>query len=282
MSSSYKLFNLNPDNFSWQQLKFNYKKLAIQNHPDKGGDPDFFNFITAQFQKLALEIKNKNDNHNHFHLKQNYDNSSLPNQFSTIHTEDKSFNSKFNTKFDANKFIEDDIEFGYGDIMTKSTKVREDFNIQNIFGKSKVTNLKFNETFENKIPTTNVIQFKEPEALPSSTNIIHSEIGTKTTDYSGKTCNNSLQYTDFKVAYTEERVPSLDNNRRKFKNVKEYQQYSDKKLKESFSDKELHYAKKNSDFEKQTETQRLHRLKETDDKIDAYYLKINRLNLQNI
>ena len=44
------------------KIKNSYKKLAIQNHPDKGGDTDFFNYITEQFQKLAIEIKNRDSN----------------------------------------------------------------------------------------------------------------------------------------------------------------------------------------------------------------------------
>ena len=66
-----KLFKL-PENYSCNQLKESYKKLAIQNHPDKGGDHDFFNYITEQFQKLAIEIKNRDSNKSHFDLKQNH------------------------------------------------------------------------------------------------------------------------------------------------------------------------------------------------------------------
>ena len=57
-----ELFKL-PDNYTWLQLRDSYKRLAIQNHPDKGGDPDFFNYITNEFQKLAINIKQREKDH---------------------------------------------------------------------------------------------------------------------------------------------------------------------------------------------------------------------------
>jgi curved DNA-binding protein CbpA len=274
-----KLFKL-PENYTWSQLKDSYKKLAIQNHPDKGGDPDFFNYITEQFQKLALEIKTRDANKSHFDLKQNYkaENNSFSKRFGISQVDD-TFNSKFNKTFDENKFIDDDIEFGYGSMMTASSKVREDININNVFGKSSVSSEKFNSTFETSVkPSTNIIKYKEPEALPSSSKIIHSEIGNKTTDYSGKTSNNSLAYTDFKVAYTEERIPT-DSTRKMFKSVKEYQQYSDTKLKQGMTEKELLFKKKYEKLEDKREQERLSRIAERDKKLEDYYERVSRLGL---
>ena len=272
-----ELFKL-PDNFSWNQLKDSYKKLAIQNHPDKGGDPDFFNFITQEFQKLAIQIKNRNSNKSHFDLKQNYKDNT--NQFNNISKPtDNSFSTKFNTIFDQNKFVDEDIEFGYGNIMQPSSKVREDINITNVFGKSTVSSQTFNNTFNTKVkPSTNIIKYKEPEALPSCTKIIHSEIGNKTTDYSGKTSSNSLSYTDFKVAFTEVRTPD-DINRKEFKTVKEYQQYSDRKLKKGMTEKELLFKKKQEIIEDKREKERLSRIAERDKKLEEYYEKISRLGI---
>ena len=139
-----KLFKL-PENYSWTQLKNSYKKLAIQNHPDKGGDPDFFNYITEQFQKLASEIKNRDSNKSHFDLKQNYkENTIISNRFSISQVANDTFSSKFNKTFDENKFIDEDIEFGYGSMMEPSSKVREDININNVFcTKAKITSQRF-------------------------------------------------------------------------------------------------------------------------------------------
>lgn len=275
---SYKLFNLKKDNFTWDELKNSYKKLAIRNHPDKGGDENLFNHITQQFKKLALELNQKDNNKSHFDLKKQF-NDNIPSRygFNNISDNEQNFNQKFNKIFNENKYIDEDIEFGYGDTMVKSTKHREDFNIKNIFGKNKVKNNIFNETFEKKIPTTNIIKYKEPEPLPSSKNLIHSEIGAKTTDYTGKTSNNSLQYTDFSIAFNEERIPNIDKTKKIFKNIKEYQQYSDSYLNKQFTEKELKRKIQFENIEKNNEKLRLKRIIEKDKKIEEHYNKVTNL-----
>jgi curved DNA-binding protein CbpA len=275
---SYKLFNLKKDNFTWDELKKSYKKLAIRNHPDKGGDENLFNHITQQFKKLALELNQKDNNKSHFDLKKQF-NDNIPSRygFNNISDNEQNFNQKFNKIFNENKYIDEDIEFGYGDTMVKSTKHREDFNIKNIFGKNKVKNNIFNETFEKKIPTTNIIKYKEPEPLPSSKNLIHSELGAKTTDYTGKTSNNSLQYTDFSIAFNEERIPNIDKTKKIFKNIKEYQQYSDSYLNKQFTEKELKRKIQFENIEKNNEKLRLKRIIEKDKKIEEHYNKVTNL-----
>ena len=270
-----ELFKL-PDNYTWLQLRDSYKRLAIQNHPDKGGDPDFFNYITNEFQKLAINIKQREKDH--FSLKQNSADYLKQNSVVEQSYDSNDFHNKFNKMFTENKFIDDDVEFGYGKMMAKSSKTREDINIDNIFGKTNVSATKFNQTFDNKVkPGQNIIKYKEPEALPSCSRILHSEIGAKTSDYTGT--YNNLQYTDFKRAYTEERVPT-DNSRKQFKTVKEYQQYSDKKLKQSMTEKELVVRQKYEKIKDKREQERLDRIAERDQKIEEYYEKVSRLGIR--
>lgn len=279
----YKLFKLQKGNFTWSELKDKYRSLAIKNHPDKGGDQDLFNYITECFKKLAIELKSQEQDKTHDELKKAYKNDSISSRFGVStnvnFANDNSFNSKFNKMFENNKFIDENIEFGYGDMMVASSKNREDIHIPNHFGSTKVSNNKFNTLFEKRVPTTNIVEYKEPEALPSCKNIIHSEIGTRTRDYSGTTERNTLQYTDFKVAFTESRIPTQDKNKRTFKNVKEYQNFSDTNLKSPFSDKELEGQRKQLMMEEKKEQKRLRRVQERDKNIQDYFDQVSKLML---
>lgn len=279
----YKLFNVNKGNFTWSELKEKYRGLAIKNHPDKGGDEDLFNYITECFKKLAIELKSQEHDKTHDELKKGYNNDSFSSRFGISNGAQfgskDNFNAKFNTMFENNRFIDDNIEFGYGDIMVSSSKNREDINIPNQFGSTKVSNNRFNSVFEKKVPTTNVVEYREPEALPSCKNIIHSEIGTRTRDYSGTTERNTLQYTDFKIAFTESRIPTQDKNKKIFRNVKEYQNFSDSNLKSPFSERELEEQRKHAMKEEKKEHKRLRRVQERDKHMDEYFERVSKLML---
>ena len=47
-------------NLDWpttlQELKLAYRRLAKQNHPDVGGDPDQFHRIQAAYQELLEQV----------------------------------------------------------------------------------------------------------------------------------------------------------------------------------------------------------------------------------
>ena len=65
----YEVFNISK-NFTWNELKETYRKLAISTHPDKpGGNKDIFNIITYCFEKLALEYKKRESDLSHMELK---------------------------------------------------------------------------------------------------------------------------------------------------------------------------------------------------------------------
>ena len=274
-----KLFGLKK-NYTWEQLKSSYRALAIHSHPDKGGNKDLFNHITQEFKKLAIELKKKQKEKTHMELKnefkQNKNNAvnSVNNDFR--HDTDN-FNSRFNKMFEENRFVDEDIEFGYGDIMIKSSKKREDINIKNVFhGKSRVTNDVFNQEFNKRVPTTDIVEYQEPEALPSCKSIVYTELGQKTTDYSGNSDNNQLQFTDFKKAFTVSRIPTKCNQRSNvFMNVEDYQQYSDNSIKTPYTQEELMRQEKFKQQEQSREKQRVLRMQQKDEAISRHFDKVS-------
>jgi len=56
----YRVLQLDED-FTLDELKENYKKLAFANHPDKGGSAELFNIITKSFNKLKKKYKARED-----------------------------------------------------------------------------------------------------------------------------------------------------------------------------------------------------------------------------
>lgn len=271
------LFNL-PKDYNWNDLKNSYKKLAVKSHPDKGGNKDVFDYITKCFQELASDLKMKESNKSHSELKHNFKNDVFTQLRPRFETDmDESFANKFNKMFDENKFVDEDIEYGYGEKMEKSTKNREDIDIRNIFRSEKVSSTKFNKAFEKKVPIKkDIIKYQEPEALHITKTIHFSELGNKTDDYTGVSENKQLNYTDYMKAHSEERIPT-DYKRKEFRNTKEYQSYSNKYIQESFTSEEIKNQQKAKKHEEKMENKRLFRVKDRDEKIEKYYDKVSRL-----
>ena len=44
-------------NATSEEIKKSYRKLAMKNHPDKGGDPELFQKITEAYEVLSNEEK---------------------------------------------------------------------------------------------------------------------------------------------------------------------------------------------------------------------------------
>lgn len=269
------VFNLS-QNYDWNQLKQSFKTLAIHTHPDKGGDKQVFNHVTNCFKILAKKLKYKENNKTHQELKElhKYDE---PTAYTKPNINSNNFNSQFNKIFTENHFVDEDSEFGYGNEMDKSTSIRKDFKIQNIFDKKNISNETFNQTFDKIVPSSSVIKYTEPEAMYSIKNIHYTELGKKTEDYSGKSGN--IQYTDYRIAHSESRIPTTDNKRKQFKSIKEYQQYSDKFIKKEPTKHEINHQLKKENKEKMLEEQRLKNIEERDNKILQHYQKISKLFL---
>jgi curved DNA-binding protein CbpA len=287
----YKVLNVSK-NFTWEQLKDAYKQAAIKTHPDKpGGNKVVFDFVTSCFKTLAEEYKMKHSNKSYVEMKQESSqyfekmvntNAQHPSQ-QLSSASDEPFEKRFNKVFDDCKYQDEEIEYGYGSMMTQSTGKREDISIENVFNKDKVDNKTFNQLFDKKVPVSKeIIKYKEPEALPMAKNLQFTEIGSKRPDdYSSDTTKNSLAYADYMKAYNGMRLANVDDikSRKDFRTVQEYEKYRDKKVKQTLNEKERRYLDDQKKLEEQHEFERQERIRTQNLAIQKAHEKANRLML---
>jgi curved DNA-binding protein CbpA len=229
----YKLLEL-PKNFTLEQLRSNYKRLALQLHPDKGNiQTDYlFKMLTVAYKTLLKEYQAKLADKQYFDLRSD-SKKTIETQRSDKYVmpelavgSGQNFDTrKFNAIFE-NYRINEVHDDGYGSWMKPSDgKRREDINIKNKIGK--FNHNRFNQAFENQpVARENkqVQVYREPEAVLSNKKMAFAELGvSKVDDFSGDNLTNKhLQYTDYKVAHTTTRL--VDPNikvREDFHNVED-------------------------------------------------------------
>ena len=291
----YEVFNISK-NFTWNELKETYRKLAISTHPDKpGGNKDIFNIITYCFEKLALEYKKRESDLSHMELKKQssdfFDkivNNKMPhpsiaNMKGREGDNAELFSQKFNRNFEKCKVYDDEMEFGYGKNMEESSKVREDIKIDKVIKKNKIDNKSFNDIFNSKVPINKqLVKYQEPEPLLLAKSLQFTELGNKRPDdYSSSSVKktNSLSYSDYMKAHEGTRLidTSIIKDMKEFKSVEEYEVYRDTKAKVELSAKELKQQELKKLREEKEEQMRLERLNKYDRNIELSYEKANRL-----
>jgi curved DNA-binding protein CbpA len=292
----YEVLNISKD-FTWNELKEAYRKLAMNTHPDKqGGNKDLFNIITHCFKKLADELKLREEDKGHHDLKKQSndyfhkmtnDTIPHPSEVMVSNANEKMTADKFNKNFEKCKLYEDEIEFGYGSKMEESTKVREDINIEKLIKKNKIDSESFNALFNKNVPVNKtLIKYREPEPLILAKTLQFTELGGKRPDdYSSsleKTNTNTLAYTDYMRAHDGTRLvdPRLMKNVKEFKSVDEYEAYRDNKAKRTLSVRELKVEELKKMKEVKAEEERLVRLKLYDKKVEKSYEKASQLFLR--
>ena len=288
----YEVLNVSK-NFTWNELKESYRKLAMNTHPDKpGGNRELFNIITICFKKLAEELKLREEDKSHHDLKkQSTDyfhkmtNDTIPHPSEVLEKNKKFTTEQFNKNFEKCKLYEEDIEFGYGSKMDDSSKTREDINIEKLIKKNKIDNESFNEIFDNNVKVNKeLIKYRTPEPLMLSKSLQYTELGGKRPDdYSSSIeKTNTLAYTDYMRAHDGTRLvdPKLMKSVKEFKSVDEYESYREKKATKTLSAKEL----KNEELKRlkalKDEDDRLERLKMYDKKVEKSYNKASQLFLR--
>jgi len=276
-----------PKNFTWNELKDAYKQTAYLTHPDKeGGNKLVFIFIADCFKKLAYEYKLRNEGKTHIELKKEANDFYSPEEkIIKPHPINENFHEKFNRTFNMCKLENEEQDFGYGDLMEKSSKNREDFEQENLFKLNKFNNQTFNSIFNTHVPppSKDIIKYIEPEPMILAKKMNYTEIGGKRPDdYSSsveKDGRNSLIYTDYKKAYTNVRLidENLIKKHKDFNSVDEYQIYRDNKTKKNLTDKEKKIIEQKKLKEEKEEQERLERIKQEYIKIKINNEKASRL-----
>jgi len=294
----YEVFNISK-NFTWNELKETYRKLAISTHPDKpGGNKEIFNIITFCFEKLAVEYKKRESDLSHAELKKQSSDffdkivsNKMPHPSIVNMNRDRDgdsnnaelFSEKFNRNFEKCKVYDDEIEFGYGKNMEESSKIREDIKIDKVIKKNKIDNKSFNDIFNSKVPINKqLVKYQEPEPLLLAKSLQFTELGNKRPDdYSSSSVKktNSLSYSDYMKAHEGTRLidTTIIKDMKEFKSVEEYEVYRDTKAKIELSAKELRQQELKKQREEKEEQMRLERLNKYDRNIELSYEKANRL-----
>jgi len=277
-------------NFTWDELKDAYKFTAFLTHPDKkGGNEIVFNFVTECFKKLAYEFKAKQQDKTFLDLKKQveeyYSNEKDERKPPPI---DENFHDRFNRVFNECRMENEELDFGYGDTMEKSSKNREDYKQEKLMDGKKFDNGNFNKIFDKHTekPLNEIIRYKEPEPMVLAKKMNYTEIGGKRPDdYSSsveRDGKNGLIYTDYKKAYSTSRLISEAEIKTKkdFNSLEEYQKYREKKLKKGLSDKELKYMENKKIREEEEERARLERIENENRRIKIINEKASRILLK--
>jgi curved DNA-binding protein CbpA len=242
---SLKLFHLDK-NYTLDDLKSAYKKLAMKTHPDKeGGNVEKFQLVTKCYMSLLEKYKNRETDKNFNDLRvgsKNYIEDQTQSNQTNIHFNKATQNKKNNNtnlptvekeRFDVkifNKIYEqnklwDSGDDGYGDWF----KSEDGEPPAEVFGNKFNLNV-FNTTFEDykdKLTGENgaIQQYNEPQELVScSTGFTDIDIfARKINDFSKAlptgNSKNDLAYTDLKTAYTSKGA-FIDPNKVEFKQYK--------------------------------------------------------------
>ena len=279
-------------NFTWEELKDAYKYTALITHHDKnGGNELVFNFVTECFKKLAYEYKAKQQDKTFIDLKkqvEEYYSKEKDNTERQPPPINENFHERFNKTFEMCKLDNEEVDFGYGNLMEESTQKREDYKNNNLFEKQKFDNQSFNNIFMKHVPapTKEITKYREPEHMVLAKKMNYTEIGGKRPDdYSSsieKDGKNSLIYTDYKKAYSNTRIideASVKKNK-EFTNVEEYQTYRDNKMKKELTDKEKRMIEKRKLQEEKEEQERLERVRNETLRIQINNEKASRLLLK--
>lgn len=218
-----KLFKLH-DDYTVDQLKLSYKKLAMIYHPDRPtGDNQKFQVITKAYMALLEElnlnqpVKTFSDlKHNASSFMQEQTNRPRRN----VQMGQKFDNKLFNKIYSENRLhkAEDD---GYGGWMRDNAMEDKDVEKSPIFSDNFNISI-FNSTFKDNVVNKNqIVEYKTPEGMFSGGGERTYELGVDNiSNFSGG------GFTDYKEAHTTHRLVDSDTiTAKQFKNVEDLKKH---------------------------------------------------------
>jgi len=253
----YKVLEVNPASFTYDELKRNYKRLVMKYHPDKNTDiksTPVFQTLTFCYKYLVKELRTREDSKDHTTLKSQAAAESGGSGQKNIHTtiDPKHFNVKnFNAMFDKHRYKDDVIEDGYGDWF-KEDKTEDKGAI---------------------------IHYKEPEALCTGFANVYELGATSIDDYSSDNMSNrNLNFMDLKKAYTTSRIVDEKHveSRPEFKSLEDIKKHR-ANISYVMSDADLRKYNANLEAEKKKEEARRTALRNKDSTIEGLYNRTHAL-----
>lgn len=272
----YDVLNV-PKDFTLEQLKDSYKRIALKVHPDKGGSEQLFLLVTKCFKKLLQEYHKRQADRQYHELKANFQKATEKEQTRPRGTRDTKFDlERFNQVFSENR-LNDAMDKGYGDWVAKE----EDHQPKIHKNKFKIES--FNRTFEEqaRIDKSNkyIVKYKEPEALITTKKIAFTELGQDDVDdFSGDNMTKKhLNYMDYKVAHTTTKIvdPGLLRNVKTYNNINELEA-ARSKISYNMDDTTREEFEHRQNMELSREKRRIQALQEQERMIQQQYDRVNR------
>lgn len=278
-----EIFGLNND-YTLDELKIQYKKLALKYHPDTGcKDTNKFKLVSKAYVILKEKYNSRQTNRHHNEMKTGYS--------SFVENQDKKMNFKLDPeKFDINKFnqlyeenkIKSKNESGYGDWKTTNTAEEpeqifsEKFNI-NMFNNA------FNEAKKKNKNNTQLIVYDDPLPSDKGTVMNFSDIADeKINDFSSDVYGN-LTFTDYKQAHTHTKLIDADDtsyHRKNYRNVEELER-DRSNIQYTMSDVDARRYEEKKEINKKKEYERLQNIQYQDNVQEEHFNRLNKLMINN-
>lgn len=284
----YKILDISK-NFTLDQLKEAYKKIALQVHPDRGGTEYMFKLVTTCYKELTKEYNRRISDRQYHELKADFakNQALMPQQSRTKKIDVSEANSgfnidKFNKVFETNK-LQNVNDNGYEQFLKNSKEVEQ----KNIFAGKKFSNDNFNKQFEKRVqvasePNKFIVKYKEPEALLTCKKIGFVELGEESVDdFSGtNTSRKNLNYMDLKIAHTTSRIidPKTIDKRKEYRSVDELE-VDRGTISYNMNDIDKDYYEKKKKEEEIKERLRMQSVLKQDQQTAIQYEKVHRLLL---
>ena len=185
----HEVMNLPREGFTREQLKFNYKALARQLHPDKcklskEAATKLFQVLTDAYNKLSEELDRKHIDRTFMELRDGAIRAAPSEPPRQDDAATRKFNiEKFNRVFTENRMEDPLFDAGYGKWMIDT-----------------------DPEIANKTGGRNLIRYEEPQPMifTNKNTVPYTELGiTKIDDYScTEIARHSINYSDYRLAHT--------------------------------------------------------------------------------